>query len=61
MRTDVHVVVEYGMCVTILVEQPLGVRDAKVLEMEQAVRVVLADQLHKSGVMDMMQSEYRAF
>ena len=42
-----HVVVEDRVRVAVLVEEPLCVRHAEVFEMEQAVRVVFADELHE--------------
>jgi hypothetical protein len=42
-----HVVVEHGVLVVIEAEQPLCVGDAKVLEVEEAVRVVLAHELNE--------------
>ena len=44
----VHIIIEHSMSVPILVKKPLRVRDAKVFEMKEAVRVVLADQLDES-------------
>ena len=45
---SVHIVVEHRVLVPVLVEQPLRVRHAEVLEVQEAVRVVLADQLDES-------------
>ena len=47
---DVHVVIEHRVGVSIFVKQPLRIGDTEVLEMEEAVRVILAHKLDKPVV-----------
>lgn len=51
---DVHVIVEACVIATVLLEQAIRVGHAKVFKVKQAVRVVLADELHKPVFIDLL-------
>lgn len=43
-----HIIIKARMLIMITCQQPLCIRDAEILEVQQAMREVLAHQLNKS-------------
>lgn len=47
LSCHLHVVVEYGVGLAVLLQQPVRIGDAEVFEVEKAMRIVLAHKLDK--------------
>lgn len=56
---DIHVVVENGMAITVLLQYPMGIRNAKVFEMKETVGVIFSNQLDEPDEVDHSETLYQ--